>query len=327
MLAELYQQFRSPWVRDLVWSLTSPDLLQVPAYPSLTDAPYFSALMQQSLGFFQELDQDDRPLQHHLSQFSNQRLGLYFERLWHFWLTHNPRFELLAHNVPLRNTERTIGELDVVVLDRETGEMEHWELAVKFYLQVTVAHHQTLYFGPSLKDRLDIKLSHLLKHQLPLGKSAEARAVLSEFQPPLCRQRLITKGRIFYPLESNPNPTQNSTQSPSQTLSHSAANDPAPCDPLQALGKDHLQGHWHSLSAFAELTNQRNITNTKFIILNKSDWLGQEPSPNNLHHETVSLLQQPNQYLPCQLLADSYGAKQRIFVVPDNFFAKACAIL
>lgn len=291
MHANLYNQFQSPYVRDLVWSLTSPDLLDIPQYPSLSATPCFAEFIEQNLDQWRALDRDDQPLRQYLQQFSNQRLGLYFERLWHFWLQQNPRFELLAHNVPLRNQQRTIGELDVVVLDRETQAVEHWELTVKFYLQVAVGVEQALYFGPGLKDRLDRKLGHLLDHQLPLGLSDEARRVLSALAEPIDCQRLISKGRIFYPVSS--------------------ALNPAP-----ELHHDHLRGVWFPLAQFAE---HCDAANHEFSILNKQHWLGRCPPEILSYEETLIQLQQPQQYLPCQLLQQSNTHQQRLFVVPNNF--------
>jgi hypothetical protein len=61
-------------------------------------------------------------------------------------------------------------------------ETVHWEMAAKFYLMVDGIEDRWLdlraFVGPNLVDRLGDKLDHIVRRQLPLGRTAEAKAAL-----------------------------------------------------------------------------------------------------------------------------------------------------
>jgi len=136
-----------------------------------------------------------------LEQSHSRRLGIYFENLWAFAFQHHPDYRLLARNLPIRVGGKTLSELDFVVEHIPDRATEHWELAVKFYLQVG-----GYWVGPGLRDRLDIKLARMAEHQLPVAFSAEATATLHQRGIRLDRQWALMPGRLFSPLESEPSP-------------------------------------------------------------------------------------------------------------------------
>lgn len=124
------------------------------------------------------------------------RLGVYFENLWTFAFAHHPHYELLQRNLPLRTAGRTLGELDFVVRHLPSGNTEHWEIAVKFYLEVEGG----FWLGPGLRDRLDIKLARMREHQLPLIRQPAAREILHQRNIHIDRQWALMPGRLFRPL-------------------------------------------------------------------------------------------------------------------------------
>lgn len=190
-LVDLYD----PVVRDLAWALSSPQLL----------APGPDCLNYQQLytDFSQTLrNLDAEPTILHDSVMAQRagRLGLYFEALWQFWLAHNQDYALRAHNVQIQTDGITQGELDLIVQDQRSNELQHWELAVKFYLGLGDTRTTAAWIGPNAKDRLDRKLQHLNSHQLPLLHRADTQSQLTTSGWSIHQQRLILKGRLFYPL-------------------------------------------------------------------------------------------------------------------------------
>ncbi len=283
-------------MRDLVWAITSPDLLQVERYPSLSQEDYFQRLLLNTETSLKALDRDDAPLQLFLHQNSNRRLGYYFEKLWHYWLGISPDLDLLAHNIALRSAQRTLGELDLLIYNRITQRVEHWELAVKFYLQYSVAENiDPLWFGPSLRDRLDKKLQHLLNHQLPLVSCPEAKDYLQHNGWRIESQRLITKGRLFYPGPKSPQ---------------------IPADKSN-LNIHHQQGQWTTLTEFLE---RLDFEKGCYSILEKAHWFARYPEQRLNGSELAQHLRQPQQYLPCQVVHWIKPADPRyIFIVPDHW--------
>lgn len=188
-------------VRDLAWSLASAPLLQRrDAGVYWPDDDWFTAIADQFGDSLAQLDADPGPLRNVLAQRTDHRLGNYFEVLWHYWLEHNPRYRPVHTNLPVRaNGGQTIGEFDVIVEDRHSGEMLHWELAVKFYLGSGSTGQPDHWWGPGRRDRLDIKTGHLLHHQTQLSRHPRARALLAEHGLRIDATWLIMKGRLFYP--------------------------------------------------------------------------------------------------------------------------------
>src|SRR5690554_7458300 len=88
-----------------------------------------------------------------LAQPAERRLGHYFERLYEVLLKDLLGWELLLKNQQIKADNRTIGELDFVVRNRQTGCLEHHEIAIKYYLGVNEDETGTRWYGPNAKDR------------------------------------------------------------------------------------------------------------------------------------------------------------------------------
>jgi hypothetical protein len=151
--------FKNQVVRDLAWSCFGPNLIDTffPHDIQSLELELTDERKQQLL----EMDQTPKPLIAHLSDLKSRRLGLYFEALWTFFLLHDAQLELIGHNIPIRSDERTLGELDVVYRDTDSGTYTHLELAVKFYLNTQTSVCTTEpsdFLGPNCRDRLDKKL-------------------------------------------------------------------------------------------------------------------------------------------------------------------------
>ncbi|MCW8125755.1 DUF1853 family protein [Microbulbifer halophilus] len=183
---------------NLLWAVTAEDIARD------SDLPWLPHERGESLtAYFSRTDVRERlapelesALHRHDEQQKNTRLGAYFENLWEFAFRHHPDYELLHRNLPLRAEGRTLGELDFIVRHLPAGAMEHWEIAVKFYLQVDAEH----WVGPGLRDRLDIKLARMRDHQLPIVHRAPVDTILQRLGIRIERQWTLMPGRLFRPL-------------------------------------------------------------------------------------------------------------------------------
>lgn len=159
------------------------------------------------------------PSAHHswASYQGNPRLGFIYQYLCQQLFTLTPRYSAVSEEIQLNEQGKTLGSIDFIAKNRQTNEYEHWEVAVKFYLL-----HQGLWYGPNAEDRLDIKLAHMLNHQLPLSTSK----IFCENYPLWgnAKPRLLMQGRLYT------NPFQPETI-PDECLGY-------------PLNRSQIQGHW-----------------------------------------------------------------------------------
>jgi uncharacterized protein len=217
-------QLRHASVRDLAFLLLSPPLLH-PAHPRWHGA--VQAFSEEELrvwrGWLLVQDMVPAALERFLAQaFSENtaslpRLGHYAEHLLAFALSNAPQelgISLLARNVPLRRnnaTRDTLGELDFV-LERQ-GHVEHWEMAVKFYLctgmqsledfvspaALVLPKAEELSHKPK-HDTLAYKLAHVFDKQLALqAMLSEADVPEFNFTAPITKSFAYLRGWLFYP--------------------------------------------------------------------------------------------------------------------------------
>jgi len=198
-------QFKTREVRDLAWACFSPALFHS---EELSDdgqnvANCGLGLTPQRQSWLEQLDNRPAVLHKHLTTLHNSRLGLYFECLWHFFLQQDDEVELIAHNLPIRDGGRTIGEFDCLYYCRQRQRHFHLELAVKYYLshrQTTTnqkASHWCEWLGPTNTDHLDRKINHLTQHQIQLGDHPAARESLEKLGITTLLKEVEIKGHLF----------------------------------------------------------------------------------------------------------------------------------
>ena len=201
-------------VRDLAWALCAPPLFtQIDDWPpGWLARDYIDTRTDSELWpWLYQLDSEPNALHDYLARQHSTRLGIYFEYLISFYLQHHPRFDLLAQNYQVNGPQRTLGEFDFIVYDRQQERALHIESAVKFYLghrdyRGTIANNTPLHnwhqwIGPNQKDSLAIKMRHLKERQLLLSDSPEGRQALKEIgvsHRDLSR-RLLISGRCYFP--------------------------------------------------------------------------------------------------------------------------------
>ncbi len=304
--AALLDALRDPAVRDLAWLLLSADLLRpqppVGVLARPFDTPREAAA---TIDWLRAVDAAPDPLHRDLAATRITRLGRYAERLLAWFLQHGPAARLVAASVPLRRAGVTLGECDFLVQTQQ-GARLHWELAVKCYLHAGEGRARLAdYVGPNLKDRFDLKLAHVLNHQLPLSAREEFASV--GHQGPWA-PRMFIKGWLFYRHGETPA-------------------DPVELDPAHGRGWWVTRGDW---PAFAAAHAQ------SWRVLPRLEWLAPRRHERNETNEAQSAgiafvdaeslaAQISHQHGPTMVAAfaaDGAGAlieRSRGFIVPDEW--------
>ena len=228
-----------------------------------------------------------------------RRLGHYFEHLYHLLLEQVLGWQVLARNLPIRMaTGQTLGELDFIVRNPHSGQVEHHEIAVKFYLGLPAPGYPLRWYGPDTRDRLDRKVNRLLRHQATLCQRQETLASLAAMAipAPACR-RVFMPGYLFYPQ--------------GQFL----------LSP-EGINPTHERGDWQRLDSDTPLPGSH------WVMLSKTDWLGryqqtQEPEPNRCDAGLTLVAASNTPRLFARLAwhppSQRWVEQQRRFVVPASW--------
>jgi len=233
-------------VRDLAWCcFSSPIMDELPGIEA-TILPFANVSLWE---WIEKVDQQPDALLTEIAQTKSTRLGIYYETLWRFFFSHQPDWTLLHHNLQVERNGITLGAFDF--LCRHNDEFWHIETAVKFYLCTSNNSHDALawdnWVGPASHDRLDLKLSHLRQHQLPLHQTSEAKTQLqifhsnqSDWKTGLCMQ-----GYLFSPKRESYSPEYS-------------------CE-------NHGTGYWWYLRDFLRYLDDN--TEIEWLILERQRWL------------------------------------------------------
>lgn len=193
-MKDLWLQLRHPQVRDLAWACFSPPLLNS---EQLGDPGVGNCVLELTPARKQlllQLDAAPAQLEAHLAIRSGTRLGLYFEALWHFFLTADTTLELVAHNLPVREGGKTFGEFDIIYWCPRRQQHVHLELALKYYLGLP---GQNVWLGPNQRDRLDNKVRHLIERQTRLSENPASTAPLQRHGVTDVQREIEVKGYLF----------------------------------------------------------------------------------------------------------------------------------
>ncbi len=307
----LQETLSDPVVRDLAWLLFSTPLLRAqPPLGIIADAFETAEEAAATRAWLAALDRNPRPLTQAISATRIVRLGRYAECLLGYFLQHGPAARLVAANVALRLAGRTIGECDFLV-ETASGRRLHWELAVKCYLHVGTGRGELAdYVGPNLQDRFDLKLAHLLGHQLPLSARDEF-AALGHVGP--WQAQMFVKGWLFYRW-------------------------PEPPTLAEAVDPSHHRGFWATREEWAQLCESR--AGARWMVLPRLAWLA--PRPAIVEEESLAeglverdvlaerFAQQNGPTMiaafePARAALGHWRETQRGFVVPDDWPARARA--
>ncbi|WP_109478606.1 DUF1853 family protein [Paraburkholderia sp. C35] len=292
-------------VRDIAWLLFSPDLLRPQRPPGVLATPFESpAEAAAAIGWLEAQDAAPANLHRHISAARVTRLGRYAECLLAWFLKEGPAARLIAANVPLRRAGITLGECDFLV-ETKTGRRLHWELAVKCYLHAGDGRGALAdYVGPNLQDRFDLKLTHLLDHQLPLS-AREEFASLGHRGP--WEAQMFVKGWLFY-------------------RNGLAERDPAEIDP------SHARGWWATHTEWPSFASRHADA---WMLLPRLEWLAPrlrdaQPAPGFVSADELAqqVAQQTGPTMVAAFVEQQDGRwkeRSRGFIVPDDWPERAHA--
>ncbi|MEH6494303.1 MAG: DUF1853 family protein [Pseudomonas marincola] len=175
---------------DLEWVISSPLLTKARPEFDLASLPETAALLV-------SVKDNPDPLIEFLTGMKRYNLGTYFEHLVFYWLSNIAPVTVLATNLQIRDETKTHGELDL--LFSYAGEVNHWELAIKFYASTATSELEENWVGPLKKDNLKRKLDRLFDHQLPLCTTEVAKKTLdlSEIKSGPIKSSPFVKGVLF----------------------------------------------------------------------------------------------------------------------------------
>ena len=211
-----WEQFTRPFVRDLAYALACPPILNAwvdhePLLNTPTVTMHSAEFWQQQFSnYYARLAVLDTTQGYQaLTRFlmkrpSPYRLGFHFEGLMHFWLTDGfaldlHPFEVLAHNIQLYQGKQTIGELDYILRNHETGEIEHWELAIKFFLG-SAPYDFADWVGMNSRDNLQRKMTHMQSKQFRSVWVDVSGHESGKAKVKIDKRIAVIKGRFFKPM-------------------------------------------------------------------------------------------------------------------------------
>ncbi len=185
-------QLENLHLRRIFWALEQPSFLNLPETVNYYRSEAHREEVHQTL---LQLDQNQAAVNDFFENLGAMPMGRYFEQLIFFILDHDSEYEVLWQNKQIITDKGiTIGELDLVLKNSEQV-IEHWEIALKYYLQVKNSSDHRWYIGPSRKDFLAKKMRKLYDHQLALGKHSQVIEAFGSIP-----SKLFLKGELYFPI-------------------------------------------------------------------------------------------------------------------------------
>ncbi|MBD1559120.1 DUF1853 family protein [Vibrio sp. S9_S30] len=190
----------------------------------------------------------------------NQRLGFVYQYACRCLFQTSSKYKLLGEEIQLQQDGRTLGSIDFILENRESQTIEHWEVAIKFYLL-----HNTFWYGPNAKDRLDLKLDRMLSHQLKMSSSQAFQLQCPKWKD--SSEHLLMQGRLYI------NPFHDE-DIPQNCLDH-------PINPSR------IKGYWC-------YDHQKHLITDKLYVLEKKDWA------TGRRDESLLFTGEINKFVHCQ---------------------------
>jgi len=163
----------TPIQRFYQWVIDSPSLLELRS--PISDLSVFSS--------------NHRLDDTHTYQ-GNPRLGFLYQHLCEQVINSSPNHAITHDEIQINVDGRTLGAIDFIVENQQSNLLEHWEVAIKFYLL-----HGDIWFGPNSHDQLDKKLERMLNHQLAMSSSSAFVEQYPELQT--ASEHLLMQGRLY----------------------------------------------------------------------------------------------------------------------------------
>ena len=189
--------------RDLAFLLASPSLLRnTEVVPAITSQEWMAWFLDAKDAIVEDAQKPQR-LEQFVDTPRQYKLGLYAEDLFLYYLHHFSPYEVLAHDIQVFDGKRSIGAFDFIIR-MPTGQIEHWEMAIKYFVQYTPSPEWSEFIGPGGRDSLQRKMNKMLNRQILLGDNPLAQEGLRKRGIPIpTRKRIISVGKLFAQYRSN----------------------------------------------------------------------------------------------------------------------------
>lgn len=221
-----------------------------------------------------------------------RRLGRIAEDLLARYISSCEELELVHRGLAIRESGRTLGEIDFIV--QTPSGLEHWELAIKFYLLDLTSRE---FIGPNGKDRLHLKVEKMLNHQLPLGRHPRVTELCDlQGKEPLTSHSLV-KGRLFYP---------RSDESGRSDFDHQ-------------IFPQKDDGIWVCESKLTELEKEWSREGKKFSTIGREAWLSRDLNVDHLSNQDREPLVPNKAYQGILHSQDQGSEEKRLFIVPTGW--------
>ncbi|WP_446051256.1 DUF1853 family protein [Zobellia laminariae] len=221
------------------------------------------------------------------------RLGHQMEHVFTQLLIRNNTYDLILHNQPVKDENRTIGEIDFILKHRETEKLIHVELTYKFYIiDPTISEPIHRLIGPNRKDMFFTKMEKIRDKQFPLLHSKNGIKTLEERQinHEEIEHQACFKAQLYMPYAN------------------------ADVD-ITPLNKNCVYGYWLKFKAF----EKDDFKNHQYYIPSKSEWVipPHKKVRWSSHFETLMEvnLHTLNQNAPMLWMKKSDTEFQKFFVV------------
>ncbi|GLE03243.1 hypothetical protein PINS_up012122 [Pythium insidiosum] len=297
------RHLRRKVVRDLLWAVTSPHLIDARHFPVL---PPDIGIPSDPIGeellirWLQGLQQDPAHIVAFLQDKSRSRskalaLGVYFASLLEYWLRYCPtlhpaRFEVGKQIISATN--QTLGQLKFLFrlcAERADDDNSDWtdyhvESSVKFFLlhpenssSDATPHRLEHFVGPHLGENLAWRTQEVAR-KLDMCRGDSVQRWLREHYSDNVQSRVVLRGYLFYPLQYFAS-TSCVTRRHDWQLHRNRKRDtaaPASLRPVPPqIGEGHLRGWWTS-DLETELPPRVHANETgesRFVVLPKLHWL------------------------------------------------------
>lgn len=177
----------------------------------------------------------------------NIRLGHQMEYVFKQLLEYSKAYEVVLHNLPIRQNKITLGEIDFILKDKKSQQLIHVELTYKFYIINTETSEPKYQFsGPNKRDMFYAKMEKIKNNQIPLLHSKEGVKTLknNNLDHIQMKQQCCFKAQLFKPYGST-------------------------SIEIQPLNKSCIVGYWLRFDDF----RSQEFTNYQFYIPSKSEWV------------------------------------------------------
>ena len=175
------------------------------------------------------------------------RLGHKMEHVFKQLIEFRSDYEILLHNMPIREGKRTIGEIDFILREVHSQNIIHVELTYKFYIinpEISEPIHRLM--GPNKRDMFFTKMEKIKNEQFQLLHAPQGIKSLKEVEIDhnKIKHQACFKAQLFAPYGAT------------------ASN-------IRPLNRNCVCGHWIHFDDF----NATEFTKFQFYIPTKSEWV------------------------------------------------------